>query len=78
MKPGMNLLDLKPGTRVFVYAEEGTVLLNATVVRVNRRTVTIETVVGKQTVSPDKIADIAPGERDRLHRDQDHTINEKI
>jgi len=61
--------DLKPGTRVFIYAKRHTALIRATVVRVNAKSVTIETPAGKRAVPLEEIADLAPGERDRLYRE---------
>jgi hypothetical protein len=62
----MTLKDqLRPGTRVLVYKAGGEAMYAATVVRVNKRSITIEAAGEKKRVLLDAIADLAPGERDR-------------
>ena len=57
--------QLLPGTRIFVYKAGGLEAYAAKVVRVNKRSVTIETMGERKRVHLDDIVDLAPGERDR-------------
>jgi len=60
---------ITPEARVSIWRDEGTAMAPATVVRVNRSSLTVRLDTGEiRRVPRPAIADLAPGERDRQHR----------
>ena len=59
-------LPLNPGVHVLVYTNQESVLVRATILKVNRRSITIQTDAGRRTTIPPDA--MAPGERDRQQR----------